>query len=261
MSRKKCIAPLLVMRLHAKTFLPKIVLDVLAPLILRAQIVLLLFLTLFVAACGKKTNARSLPPPPPRPAPLGSVESGIASWYGEPYHGRAAANGEIFDMHSFTAAHRTLPFETWVRVENLSNGKSVEVRITDRGPFVEGRVIDLSRRAAQSIAMLGPGLAKVKLTVIPAPPNFAATLYAVQLGAFSDRSAADDLLARLPASFSPRSTLCESNAPPLCRVLVGRLPRAEALALRAQLKQAGFAGFLFRLAPPSPPANGGALSP
>ncbi len=91
---------------------------------------------------------------------MGSTEIGIASWYGHPYHGRQAANGEIYDMEKLTAAHRTLPFDTWVRVENISNGKTVEVRITDRGPFVGDRIIDLSHAAAREIEMIGPGRCK-----------------------------------------------------------------------------------------------------
>ena len=83
-------------------------------------------------------------------------ETGIASWYGIPYHGRRAANGEIYDMNQLTAAHRTLPFGTMVRVTSETNGKSVTVRITDRGPFIDGRIIDLSREAAKRIDMLGP---------------------------------------------------------------------------------------------------------
>jgi len=123
---------------------------------------------LFAAAgCARKTVARV--PAPPIPARLGATETGIASWYGVPYHGRRAASGEIYDMEKLTAAHRTLPFDTWVEVMNLSNGKRVDVRITDRGPFVSGRIIDLSRAAARQISMLGPGVAKVRLEVIPPP--------------------------------------------------------------------------------------------
>ena len=94
---------------------------------------------------------------------------GIASWYGDPYHGRKAANGEIYDMNTFTAAHKSLPFETWVRVKNLSNNKTTEVRITDRGPFVAGRIIDLSRASATQIELIRPGTAKVRIQVIRTP--------------------------------------------------------------------------------------------
>src|SRR5207248_9296380 len=87
----------------------------------------------------------------------GFVAEGNASWYGVPFHGRRASNGEIYDMHKLTAAHRTLPFVTAVRVTNLNNGKSTVVRITDRGPFVDNRVIDLSFAAAREVDSIGPG--------------------------------------------------------------------------------------------------------
>ena len=102
---------------------------------------------------------------------IGDIETGIASWYGEPYHGRTASNGEIYDMDQLTAAHRTLPFETIVRVTNLSNNRNVDVRITDRGPFVKGRIIDLSLAAARDIDMLREGVVRVRLKVIPPPPS------------------------------------------------------------------------------------------
>jgi rare lipoprotein A len=104
-----------------------------------------------------------------RPPSIGASEEGIASWYGVPYHGRRAANGEIYDMEKLTAAHRTLPFDTWVRVKNLTNDKVIDVRIQDRGPFIDGRIIDLSRAAARAIDLIGPGTAKVRITVVKAP--------------------------------------------------------------------------------------------
>ena len=106
--------------------------------------------------CGRKkvrmapvTGSRTAPSAPVR---VGQTERGLASWYGHPYHGRRAADGEIYDMETLVAAHRTLPFQTWVRVRNLTNGKTVDVRIIDRGPFVDGRILDLStpRRSALS---------------------------------------------------------------------------------------------------------------
>ena len=105
----------------------------------------------------------------PGPARIGSTETGVASWYGIPYDGRRAASGEVYDMWQHTAAHRQLPFQTWVRVTNLDNGKQVEVRINDRGPFVKGRILDLSQAAARDIDMLRAGTARVRLKVIPPP--------------------------------------------------------------------------------------------
>src|SRR5207245_7871393 len=103
---------------------------------------------------------------PDLPASPGYVEEGNASWYGLPFHGRRASNGEIYDMYRLTAAHRTLPFETVVRVTNLANGRSATVRITDRGPFVENRIIDLSLAAARELDMIGPGVVPVRLEVL-----------------------------------------------------------------------------------------------
>jgi len=88
----------------------------------------------------------------------GAPETGIASWYGDPYHGRRAANGEIYDMENLTGRYRTLPFAKRVRVRNLGNDRSVEVRINDRGPFAEGRIIDLSRAAARAIGLVRPAI-------------------------------------------------------------------------------------------------------
>lgn len=116
------------------------------------------------SGCSHRVVAKA-----PVPAKIGATESGLASWYGVPYHGRRTASGEIYDMEQLTAAHRTLPFQTWVEVTDLDNGKRVSVRVTDRGPFVDGRVIDLSLAAARKIEMVGPGTARVKLKVISPP--------------------------------------------------------------------------------------------
>ncbi len=122
-------------------------------------------LIFFPAGCAKHTaNVRV-----PSPARIGATETGIASWYGPEYNGRRAASGEIFDQEKLTAAHKKLPFQTWVEVTNLENGKRVDVRITDRGPFVEGRIIDLSLAAARDIDMVRAGIVRVRLKVI-APP-------------------------------------------------------------------------------------------
>ena len=133
-----------------------------APIHAGAVIIAAAAFTLF--GCARRSAAR-VPSAPP-PARAGFTETGVASWYGIPYNGRRAASGEIFDMEKLTAAHRTLPFETWVEVTNLGNGKRVEVRINDRGPFVDGRIIDLSQAAARQIDMLRAGLARVRLRVI-----------------------------------------------------------------------------------------------
>lgn len=127
----------------------------------------LLFLTVmsaaFFSSCGARRPVKAVYPR------AGETQTGIASWYGNPYHGRRTASGEVFDMEMMTAAHRRWAFGTVVNVRNLGNGKTVRVKINDRGPFVRGRIIDLSRGAAREAGMLNAGLAKVKLTVVAAP--------------------------------------------------------------------------------------------
>jgi rare lipoprotein A len=108
--------------------------------------------------------------------PAREFERGGASWYGPGFHGRRTASGERFDMHALTAAHRTLPFGTLVRVHSLVNGREVDVRITDRGPFSRSRVIDVSRAAAQELGMLGLGFKEVVLLVPESSPQTAEVL-------------------------------------------------------------------------------------
>lgn len=136
------------------------------------------------------------------PAPEGYTEEGVASWYGVPFHGRRASNGEVYDMYKLTAAHRTLPFDTVVRVTNLNNGKSTTVRITDRGPFVDNRVIDLSYAAAREIESVGTGIAPVRLELVSGGDPLSG-FFTVQVGAFKERANAQKLKERLSASYSP----------------------------------------------------------
>src|SRR5579864_6758522 len=123
-----------------------------------------------------------------------STETGLASWYGAPYHNRRGSNGELYNMHALTAAHRTLPLGSIVRVTNLKTGRSVQVRITDRGPFVEGRILDLSQAAAKRIDVWQAGVAKVRLEVLRTPvPLETGGRWAVQIGSFEEEDAADKL--------------------------------------------------------------------
>ena len=188
-----------------------------------------------LAGCGHKKRTRARPPGTPR-APvvvqLGDTEEGIASWYGHPYHGRAAANGEIYDMEKMTAAHRTLPFNTWVRVYDLDNNRTTEVRITDRGPFVGGRIIDLSHAAARELEMIGPGVARVRIEVIrppanAAPANAAQGLFAVQVGAFGNRANAERLRSRMEVRYGTARLLERAENPSVWRVLVGAEPTED----------------------------------
>lgn len=151
--------------------------------------------TTLLAGCAHQAPSRRSEPPR-----KGEREKGDASWYGHPYHGRRTASGEVYDMHGLTAAHRNLPFGTVVRVERRDTGADVTVRINDRGPFVRGRIIDLSYAAAQKIGLDVDGVAPVVITVVgfadtptpprsqPAPilPGHDAGCVWIQVGAFSD---------------------------------------------------------------------------
>lgn len=123
-----------------------------------------------LSACAQTPRPPSSSPSPPPAAADRAVftQTGVASWYGKSHHGRTTANGEKFDMEALTAAHRTLPFGTIVRVTNLSNNRSVDIRINDRGPYVAGRIIDLSARAARDLGITENGVARVRLEQLPA---------------------------------------------------------------------------------------------
>jgi rare lipoprotein A len=188
---------------------------------------------LLSGACSHKPAAVSVPPPPP-PQPgthagpnidaedklppevfdIPSdakpilVETGIASWYGAPYHNRRGSNGEIYNMHAMTAAHRTLPLGSIVRVTNPANGSSVMVRITDRGPFIAGRVIDLSQAAAKQIGLIQKGTAPVRVEVFKTPaPVDGGGKWAVQIGGFEQEQAARDFAGHLSRRYHTAKVL------------------------------------------------------
>src|ERR1700678_334173 len=181
---------------------------------------------------GQPGASRPSGPPPAlerQPAVPGEyVEEGVASWYGVPFNGRRTSNGEIYDMHEFTAAHRTLPFNCVVRVTNLRNGKQTQVRINDRGPFVANRVIDLSLSAAQAIDMVGAGTAPVRLEILGGP-NPQSGFFGVQVAAFQSQDNAERFRAQLAARYSP-VTIATYDSPngTFYRVRVGRLPSEAA---------------------------------
>lgn len=204
-----------------------------------------------VAAPPKRTK------PAPTPAPFGYTEEGNASWYGVPFHGRHASNGEIYDMYKLTAAHRTLPFETMVRVTNLTNGKSTVVRITDRGPFVDNRIIDLSLAAAREVDSVGAGVVPVRVDVLGGVDPTAG-FFTVQVGAFRERANAEHLRDRLGANYSP-IFIQQYDSPDgvFYRVRVGKISGEEAARqFGEQLHgREGFTPFVTRL-DEGPPAGG-----
>ena len=238
----------------------------------------LFFATLAAAGCaGRRPMTTSVPPPStqpestPLPAPKPNappaatatqpptrtapfipgiyVEQGTASWYGVPFNGRRAANGETFDMNTLVAAHRTLPFGSILRVTNLNNGREVEVRVIDRGPFVGDRILDLARAAAVSLDMIGTGTAPVRIELLSGP-SLASGEFTVQVGAFADRANAERLRDRLLAAYQP-IFIQDSDTPAghFYRVRVGRVPSPDAAQqLAAQLRASdGFQTFVMRL--------------
>jgi rare lipoprotein A len=203
-----------------------------------------------LSSCANKHAATRAIPAPPRVLP---AETGLASWYGYPYHGRAAADGEIYDMETLTAAHRTLPFGTRVRVTNVSNQKTVEVRIIDRGPFVDGRIIDLSHAAAEAIDLIGPGVSQVRLDILAMPETpVAGNWYGVQAGAFLDKSRAERLRDSLEREYGSARVVLRPGSPPLWRVVVGNEPTEEAAnALARSLRPQLGTAFVVRVDPRS----------
>ncbi|MFO7497447.1 MAG: septal ring lytic transglycosylase RlpA family protein [Desulfobacterales bacterium] len=186
----------------------------------------------------------------------GFTEKGRASWYGEKFHGRRTSNGEIYDMYALTAAHKTLPFDTYVKVRNLDNNRGVVVKINDRGPFVSGRIIDLSYTAAKEIGMLGPGTAPVEVVALGAaaadssqeapsyrPIDYQAGNFTFQVGAFRDPQNAERQRRELLKRFTDAHVRAYQSPAhgELHGVRVGRFENLDqAEAHRQRLAQNGF---------------------
>ena len=186
--------------------------------------------------CRHKTQASSYPPPPPaathsraQPVPLlpnvddnliasgrmASSETGVASWYGPPYANHPGANGEIYDVNAMTAAHRTLPMGTLVEVTNLTTRQVAVVRITDRGPFVHGRTIDLSIAAAKVAGVYRPGVAQVQIKVVGEKPgaDLSGGRWCVQVGAFLSKHHAEHLTDELQRRYEDSARVIEFQGP------------------------------------------------
>jgi rare lipoprotein A len=202
------------------------------------------------------------------PTSAGYVQRGVASWYGRDFHGLATSSGETYDMHAMTAAHTTLPLPTWVEVTNLVNGRRVVVRVNDRGPFVDNRLIDLSYAAATALDMVRTGTTRVEVRTVappsdafradstvaaaPLPPPGVVAVPAplvermfVQIGAFADAENAERLVARLRASgFANPTVVSEAgNRRSLHRVRLGPIASAvEFDELSARLRAIGVSG-------------------
>jgi rare lipoprotein A len=174
------------------------------------------------------------------------AEEGLASWYAGKFQGRRTASGEIFDTNGMTAAHRTLPFGTRVRVRNLENGRDVVVRINDRGPFVEGRVIDLSRAAAEAIAMTGRGVARVSVEVVEIPDAGGAR-YDLQVAAFSRAGNAARAVARLASEGVEAVAVRGPDG--VHRVQVRAVAAADLASVREAAARAGFSRTIAAPAP------------
>lgn len=228
--------------------------------------VLALFIGLSGSGCGSRQPARPETPAKTKDSyrvngqwyhPItdssGFRQSGIASWYGAAFHGKTTANGETYNMHAATAAHKTLPLGTYVLVRSLDSGKKTVVRINDRGPFVRGRIIDLSYKAAKEIDMIGPGTAYVKIAAMEkgrsggessqaAHANFHTGDFTVQVGAFVHKNLAERLRDKLGAFEAPVFlTTVSRDGRRFYRVRMGRYSSlANAEAAEARLIRNGY---------------------
>jgi rare lipoprotein A len=205
---------------------------------------ILLICLVLSMSCGCVLFRRE--PSPPRIKP---VEVGWASWYGEPFHGRKTASGEVYDMYQLTAAHKTLPLGTTVMVTHLNNGRSVMVTINDRGPFIRGRIIDLSYAAAQALDMVTEGVAKVRVEILnreAIPPSSPKGPFTIQVGSFLDRSNASRLMEELKKAY-PDVFITGLKTPEhtYYRVRVGKFKtRDAAYQCAVRLARDGYTAFI-----------------
>jgi len=202
---------------------------------------------LFLASCVPRHRIvyERRTPPPEKGAiekrESRGVQQGIASWYGADFHGKQTSSGEIYDMYQLTCAHNTLPLGTIVMVTNLENGRSIELKVNDRGPFVKGRIIDLSYAAARMLDMHEQGTALVKVEVIGSAPEMVQR-YTLQVGSFIDETNARNLADQLRKDFdNVQITTLETSTQKYHRVRVGQFDtRESAEATAEKLSRMGF---------------------
>jgi rare lipoprotein A len=175
-----------------------------------------------------------------------NVQTGLASWYGPNFHGKTTSSREVYNMYDMTAAHRTLPFGTYVMVMNMDNGKSIVVKINDRGPFVEGRIIDLSYAAAQVLDAIGPGVIPVKIEVLEdiLPPT-SSQKYAVQVGSFVQGENAKSLQKKLKKTFKDvYVSTFKTPTQIFYRVRIKAAKREDAELIAQRLNNSGYITFV-----------------
>ena len=219
-------------------------------------VMVLIVCTLIFQACGISrvgTERSGNPNAPSTNLPAAEagrmLQTGIASWYGPNFHGKATANGEVFNMNDFTAAHRTLPFNTIVEVRNTSNNKAVSVRINDRGPYVDDRVIDLSRRAAREIDMENTGTASVRIIFleegdrpVAAGPVTNQETFTIQLASFNTEAEAKAFVMQMEGTRMERVSLADRL---VYRVYYGKYDTAiDARGDQRRLARRGLDGFV-----------------
>ena len=175
-----------------------------------------------------------------RPRAVGYRETGNASWYGKRFDGRPTANSEIFDMHKPSAAHKTLPLPSRVRVVNRKNGKSIVVRINDRGPFVDGRIIDLSYAAARKLGMIKDGVVPVEIELLPPPRERDRW---IQVGAYSSRRNAEVIAEKLK-DLRPSVVNAQARGRRVNQVRLGPFAARELATIKRRLRARGFADYL-----------------
>ena len=175
-----------------------------------------------------------------RPRAVGYRETGYASWYGKRFDGRPTANSETFDMHKLSAAHKTLPLPSYVRVVNRNNGRSVVVRVNDRGPFVEGRIIDLSYAAARKLGMVKDGVVPVEIELLPPPRRRDRW---IQVGAYSSRRGAEAVAEKLK-DLRPSVVKTRARGRRVNQVRLGPFASRELAAIKRRLRSLGFADYL-----------------